>query len=499
MRVAHGPVRSLRGLPPPEGHRRRLGGRGERAAAWSWTTTTSTPGRAPDLPAGPVRRHLRGAADLRRRGPRASSAWRRATPAGRSPSARWRRWRASGSSRPSPSTTAACSSARRPRSVSGAHAALHDLLTGLPNRTLLLNRLAEQLEPRRPPARPRAAGARRRARVGADPARPRPVQGGQREPRPRGRRPAADRRWAGAWCARPVPPTPSPGSAATSSAILLGAGPQRPRGGARRGPDRARARASRSTSTGRTSTVGASLGIAIGRGRSRPTPATCSRRRRSRSTGRRRTRCAARSLFDPEMRAQTLDRATLEHDLRRAIERSELRLHYQPLVDLRHGRGRGRSRRSCAGSTRTAGSCRRCRSSRWPRRRASSCRSAGGSSRPPAAQLRDWQRRLPAAACLVVSVNLSARQFAQADLVADVAAILDHAGLDPAVAGAGDHRERGDGPVRGVGGAAARAAGARACGWCSTTSGPGYSSLVVPAPAAARHDQDRPLVRVRAG
>ena len=37
------------------------------------------------------------------------------------------------------------------------------------------------------------------------------------------------------------------------------------------------------------------------------------------------------------MHAQTLDRATLEHDLRRAIERSELRLHYQPLVDLPTG------------------------------------------------------------------------------------------------------------------------------------------------------------------
>ena len=42
-------------------------------------------------------------------------------------------------------------------------------------------------------------------------------------------------------------------------------------------------------------------------------------------------------MFDPEMRAETLDRATLEHDLRRAIERSELRVHYQPLVDLDTG------------------------------------------------------------------------------------------------------------------------------------------------------------------
>ncbi len=42
-------------------------------------------------------------------------------------------------------------------------------------------------------------------------------------------------------------------------------------------------------------------------------------------------------VFDPDMRAQTLDRATMEHDLRRAIDRGELRLHYQPLVSLDTG------------------------------------------------------------------------------------------------------------------------------------------------------------------
>jgi len=47
-------------------------------------------------------------------------------------------------------------------------------------------------------------------------------------------------------------------------------------------------------------------------------------------------------------------------------------------------------------------------------------------------QVRDWKRRLPAAESLVISVNLSARQFARADLTVDTAAILDHSGLDPA-------------------------------------------------------------------
>ncbi|MEO5940965.1 MAG: EAL domain-containing protein, partial [Candidatus Limnocylindrales bacterium] len=39
-------------------------------------------------------------------------------------------------------------------------------------------------------------------------------------------------------------------------------------------------------------------------------------------------------LFEPEMSAATLQRVELENDLRRALDRDELRLHYQPIVDL---------------------------------------------------------------------------------------------------------------------------------------------------------------------
>ncbi len=42
-------------------------------------------------------------------------------------------------------------------------------------------------------------------------------------------------------------------------------------------------------------------------------------------------------LFDAPMRTRLLERIKLEKDLRRALERDELRLHYQPLVSLRDG------------------------------------------------------------------------------------------------------------------------------------------------------------------
>jgi diguanylate cyclase (GGDEF)-like protein len=58
--------------------------------------------------------------------------------------------------------------------------------------------------------------------------------------------------------------------------------------------------------------------------------------------------CAAKSggkgryrAFEPSMLSGTVERLALEHDLRLAIARDELELHYQPVVDLATGRARG--------------------------------------------------------------------------------------------------------------------------------------------------------------
>ena len=132
-------------------------------------------------------------------------------------------------------------------------------------------------------------------------------------------------------------------------------------------------------------------------------------------------------LFEPTMSTAMLDRIDLENDLRAALVRGELRAHYQPIVDLGDGRVVGfealvrwqhptrglippLSFIPMAEETGLIGPL-----GRWMLETA--CRQAvawrGRTTGPP----------------LVMSVNLSARQFVQPDLVEEVAEVLDMTGM----------------------------------------------------------------------
>jgi diguanylate cyclase (GGDEF)-like protein/PAS domain S-box-containing protein len=158
---------------------------------------------------------------------------------------------------------------------------------------------------------------------------------------------------------------------------------------------------------------------------------------------------ARHRVFDPSMEYETTERLRLENDLRRALQRDEFRVHYQPVVHL--------------GTSRTVGMEALVRwehpergvilpddfvplaeeigliipLGRWVLREA--CR-----------QAHKWRKRYPAEPPLSMGVNLSTRQLGDSDLVEDVEGLLRETGLDPeclileitesAVVGAEEHR-----------------------------------------------------------
>ncbi len=138
----------------------------------------------------------------------------------------------------------------------------------------------------------------------------------------------------------------------------------------------------------------------------------------------------AHALFDSSMSADAVERLDIENDLRQAIERDELRVHYQPIVDLATDSVVGlealvRWQHPVRGLIAPMSFIPLAEETglilpigNWVLETA--CR-----------QARAWQLAFPSATPLTMSVNLSARQFAQPDLVAQVAAVLESTGLPP--------------------------------------------------------------------
>jgi diguanylate cyclase (GGDEF)-like protein/PAS domain S-box-containing protein len=177
--------------------------------------------------------------------------------------------------------------------------------------------------------------------------------------------------------------------------------------------------------------VSASIGVAVAHAAERTVNAELLIRDadaamyRAKESGR--ARCV---MFDAEMRAGAMRRIEVERELRHALDRDELALHYQPVLNLRTGEITGlealvRWQHPERGLLDPAEFVSIAEDSgliepigRWVQERA--CR-----------QVLEWHERRPDARPFDVAVNLSARQVAHRDLPATVAEIIATTGLDP--------------------------------------------------------------------
>jgi diguanylate cyclase (GGDEF)-like protein len=133
-------------------------------------------------------------------------------------------------------------------------------------------------------------------------------------------------------------------------------------------------------------------------------------------------------IFDQDMRSRAVARLRLEADLRRAVERGEFVVHFQPIVSLKSGQVHGfealvRWRREntlvppsvfipVAEATDLIVPL-----ERWILR--SAC-----------ATMRDWHLRLPPGLNLTLSVNFSAKQYSQPDLLDELKSTLKDTRFD---------------------------------------------------------------------
>jgi diguanylate cyclase (GGDEF)-like protein len=146
---------------------------------------------------------------------------------------------------------------------------------------------------------------------------------------------------------------------------------------------------------------------------------------RAKSAGR-----ARHEVFDADMHRRAVDQLQLETDLRRAIERQEWVVHYQPIVDL--------ATRRLAGFEALARWLHPCRGLVMPDAFIHTAEETGlirplgmWVLREACRQMQHWHEKLSHQPPLGIAVNLSTCQLADVDLPEQVRRVLDETGLRP--------------------------------------------------------------------
>ncbi|MEQ8602967.1 MAG: EAL domain-containing protein [Marivibrio sp.] len=134
------------------------------------------------------------------------------------------------------------------------------------------------------------------------------------------------------------------------------------------------------------------------------------------------------AVFDPSMQSRAISQLQLESDLRRAVDRDEIEVYYQPIVRFDTGRIAGfevlaRWRHTERGLVAPADFI-------PPAEDVGLIAAIGAQAlRKSARAMREWMRRYGGEAPEAISVNLSGRQLQDPDLVRDIELLLAQTGL----------------------------------------------------------------------
>jgi EAL domain-containing protein (putative c-di-GMP-specific phosphodiesterase class I) len=135
-------------------------------------------------------------------------------------------------------------------------------------------------------------------------------------------------------------------------------------------------------------------------------------------------------IFDAKMHARALNRMRLEIDMKRAIDRQQIQLHYQPIMFLETGR--------LAGFEALARWYHDGRGAIPPAQFIPLAEETGlvtslsrSVFRQACAQMRDWRTRFSLSDDFFVSVNVSSKQLSRRDLIDQLDRILEETRLNP--------------------------------------------------------------------
>ena len=142
------------------------------------------------------------------------------------------------------------------------------------------------------------------------------------------------------------------------------------------------------------------------------------------------TRRLGYQIFDAKMHARALDRMRLEIDMKRAIERKQIQLNYQPIISLQTGKFAGfealarwhHNGRGVISPTQFI-----------PLAEETGLVSSLSRSvfRQACVQMRDWRERFSLPEDCFISVNVSSKQVSHGSLIDELDDILQETGLEP--------------------------------------------------------------------